>query len=288
MHIWLFNPPVQRQGRSIGNIIENLFYNSPPLGIGFIAAVLEGEGHRVTITDCPVEGMQVADLERLARRLAPDLVGVTAVTPAFEQALAAAGVVRRALGPRVPICIGGPHMSGTPELMAQHEVFDFGVVGEGELTMQEVVRRLEAGKDYHDVPGVVTRQEGALHLAPPRPLLEDLDVLPFPARHLFSLYKYRAMPNDQYRQPKTSIITSRGCPFLCTFCDKRTFGARYRARSPGLVVDEMHYLEEAFGIRDLAFVDSTFTPNRQRITALLDEMERRPYSPRRSWCACAA
>jgi len=279
MKIWLLNPPIKRKRPgSIGGIIDSLFYNSPPLGLAYLAAVLEQNGHQVTITDFPVEGLYINDVPELLRQLSPDLVGISSVTSSFPSALLTARAVRNAVGARVPIGIGGPHMSGNPEIIQQHPVFDFGVVGEGELTLRELVSNLAAGRDLDGIAGVVTCRDNELIFGPPRARIDDLDSLPFPARHLLSLRKYRPMPNDEYRRPKTATITSRGCPFLCTFCDKRTFGDKYRSNSPARIVDEMHHLVQEYGIKDLAFVDSTFTPNRKRITGLLDEMERRPPS----------
>ena len=244
MRIWLVNPPVirERTGRA-GSIVQSLFFNSPPLGLAHIAAVLEQDGHQVWITDCPVELMSVDELADEARRIEPDLVGITSTTSFFDRAVASAVAVRGAL-PHVSLCIGGPHFNANPELLLQHAQFDFGVRGEGELTLSEVVGRIDRGQEYGEVPGVVTVQDDQLHLAPPRALIPDLDVLPMPSRHLLPLKRYRPMPNDQTELPKTSMVSSRGCPFQCIFCDKATYGASYRSFSPARVVEEMHVLED--------------------------------------------
>jgi len=287
MDIWLVNPPIHAPRGPLGGIVQSLFYNSPPLGLAYIAAVLEREGHRPSITDCPVERLSVQDLPDLARRKAPDLVGLSAMTPSFPEAMASARAIRSALGPSVPICIGGPHVTANPEALLECRDLDFAVQGEGEVTLLEVARRLEAGRAVDAVPGVVTRRDDALHFAPPRPLLEDLDWLPMPARHLLPLHRYRPMPNDEFRRPKTSVISSRGCPFRCIFCDKHVFGRSYRSHSPARIVAELHHLKDRYGIRDVAFVDSTFTPNRRRLRAVLDAMEESP--PPLSWtCSCRA
>jgi len=287
MRIWLVNPPVIRERPSaVAAVVQSLFFNSPPLGLAYIAAVLEQRGHRVWITDCPVERMTAQDLEALAVRIDPDLVGLTSTTSYFDQAVAAAQVIRRAL-PHVDVCIGGPHFNANPDLLLHHEEFAFGVRGEGEFTVAELVGRLEQGKEIHDVPGVVTAQGDELYFAPAREPVPDLDVLPMPARHLLPIKNYMPLPNDHHLLPKTSMVTSRGCPFQCIFCDKATFGASYRSFSPERIVQEMHHLEDTFGIRDIAFVESTFTPTKKRVDAVLTAMEADP--PKATWtCSCRA
>lgn len=287
MKIWLVNPP-ENQSKSTGifSIIQNLFYNSPPLGLAYLGAVLEKSGHKVMITDSPVEKVYLNNLPRIAKNFSPDLIGLTSTTTFFAQALAGARLLKKEL-PNTPICIGGPHLNANKEMLLDYDCFDYGVIGEGENTLVEIADNLEQNKNTDNIPGTVSVQNGELHFAPPRSLIEDLDDLPFPARHLLPIDKYRPMPNDQYRLPKTSMITSRGCPFKCIFCDKSTFGGSYRAMSAKKVVDEMHLLKKDFGINEVAFVDSTFTPNKKQISQFLDEIEKRPLDM--TWtCSCRA
>ena len=287
MHIWLINPPVKRdEPTKLGAVIENLFFNSPPLGLLSLAAVLEEEGHRVTVTDAPVHGLTARGLGQMAPGLQPDLVGFTATTSYHDIAVEGAREIKQTL-PRVPVCIGGPHFNAHPDFLVRYPAFDFGVRGEGEYTLRDVVETLGRGEEIAQIPGVVTAQDGEVHFAPFRPPVENLDDLPFPARHLVDLTRYRPLPNDENRLPKSSIIGSRGCPFSCIFCDKATFGKSYRARSPQKVVEEMHILANDFGVRDVAIVDSTFTPNKRRLLAMLDAMEANP--PPTTWtCSCRA
>jgi anaerobic magnesium-protoporphyrin IX monomethyl ester cyclase len=281
MKVWLLNPPVLRDRPSaIGAVVENMFYNSPPLGLGYLAAVLERAGHRVAITDAAVERMNVRAVGDMARQQCPDLVGITSTTSYFDRAVASAKEIRQAL-PEVPIVLGGPHINASPTDLLEHPEFSFGVKGEGEETLLEVVDRLDHGKEVDDVPGVVIVRDGQVRFAPPRPLIPDLNVLPMPARHLLPITKYVPLPNDEYRIPKTAMITSRGCPFQCIFCAKGTFGSTYRGFNAQRVVEEIHHLEDRYGINDIAIVDSTFMPNKKRIRGILDEMEKNP--PRATW-----
>lgn len=274
MKIWLINPPetIQKQ-RSMRSVVQNLYYNSPPLGLAYLAAYMERRGHDLTITDCPVENTGPEELVFLSQKVKPDLIGFTSTTTHFHSAVAAAETLR-STQLQVPICIGGPHFNANPELLLEHDCFDFGVRGEGELTFDEVVGNLENGTGFQDVPGVVTAGDGDLVFAAPRERIKDLDTLPFPARHLLPLNKYSAMPNDQYNLPKASAITSRGCPFHCSFCDKSTFGDVYRKVSADRIVEEMHLLHDQYGIRDIAFVDSLFAPHKKWLALFLDALEK--------------
>jgi len=276
MRVWLVNPPTQgSRSPGINGIVDTLFYNSPPLGLAYLAAVLEAEGHQVTITDAPVERLDVAAVVSLGRDLRPDLIGLTATTTYLPSAMETALGLRAVL-PAATIGLGGPHLSAHPGLLLDHPVLDFGVCGEGERTLAELAAALEASEPIDAIPGVVVVRDGRLQVAAPRPLIQDLDVLPMPARHLLPLQRYRPLPNDQLHLPKTSLIVSRGCPFFCTFCDKSTFGDGYRAHSPQRVVAEMREVFQRWGVRDIAFVDSTFTPFPGRLEAVLDAMEADP------------
>jgi radical SAM superfamily enzyme YgiQ (UPF0313 family) len=280
MRVLLINPPTRRRPSPIGPIIRTLFYNSPPLGLAYLAAVLEQDGHEVTIVDCLVRDTSLAELAARAKALAPELIGITSTTPYYHAARETAAALH-AVAPGASIGLGGAHVTANPELLLTDDCFSFGVRGEGELTLREIAACLAAGNDYRDVPGVVTVDQGSLRFAPPREYIENLDALPPPARRLLPIRDYRPLPNDQHRLPKTSMISSRGCPYGCVFCDKQVFGSRYRSHSPQRIVAEMHALEREFGVRDIAFVDSTFTPNRARVEAVLDAMEADP--PRATW-----
>ncbi len=283
MRVWLINPPLAApRGGRIGAISRNLFFNSPPLGLAYIAAVLERDGHDVTLTDAAVEGLDLAGLVGRAAQVAPTLIGLTATSLHAAEASRVARALRQTL-PGVKVILGGPHINARPELLLDHPEFDLGVLGEGETTTLELVRALEGGGDWDDVAGTVQARDGELLRAAPRAPLAELDQLPLPARHLLPIFDYRPLPNDQRVLPKTSAISSRGCPFQCIFCDKAVFGHAYRSFSPGRVVEEIHHLEERFGIRDIAFVDSTFTPTRDRLEGVLDAMETDP--PKATWTA---
>lgn len=275
--VMLINPPVtERQRRGpIGPVIRNLYFNSPPLGLAYLAAVLEREGIPVGLMDAAVEGFSMAETVERVRAFAPDVVGVTSTTNFFGNALELAGMLKAAL-PALPVIIGGPHATRNAEaILVEHACFDAVCVGEGERTILELVNALGGGMSMTDVNGIAFKADGKPRLTSPREFIENLDEVPMPARHLLPLAKYIPQPNDGPYVPKFAMITSRGCPYECIFCDHGIFGVSYRSFSAKRIVDEVEQLVTRFGARDIAFVDSLFMPTVKRVRDVVAEIRRR-------------
>jgi len=274
--VLLINPPItsdQRRG-PLGPVIKSLYFNSPPLGLAYIAAVLERDGIRVGLIDAAVEDLSVEQTVDRIREFAPDLVGLTSTTNFFCNAEELAHLIR-ARCPGVKILIGGPHVASTCETVLEDPAFDFACLGEGEYTTLELVHALNAGGDLGEIPGLAFRVDGRLVRTATRPLIENLDDLPLPARHLLPLALYVPQPNDGPYLPKAAMISSRGCPFRCTFCDHGIYGNTYRSLSSTRIVDEMQELVHRYGIRDIAFVDSLFMISAKRVNSITEEIVRR-------------
>lgn len=274
--VFLVNPPAsdsQRRGPA-REIIRNLFFNSPPLGLAYIAAVLEREGVSVRLMDAGVEGLTPREVTARVVDERPPIVGIGATSNFFGNALRLAQLVRAAL-PETFIVVGGPHGSSCAAEVMSHEVFDAVVIGEGELTTRDLVAAVLGGADLSGVLGIAYRDGDQVVHNPPRPLIEDLDELPFPARHLLPLDLYVPQPNDGPYLPKHAMVSSRGCPYRCTFCDHGTYGVSYRSASPERIVDEMEELVSRYGARDIAFVDSLFMVSKERVRRIIDAMRRR-------------
>ncbi len=272
----LVNPPItgaQREGY-LGPVIKNLYFNSPPLGITYIAAVLERDGVPVRLIDAAVEELTLTQTVDRIRASGATITGITSTTNFFGNAVNLASRLRDAL-PGMTILIGGPHVTTNTETAMAHTVFDIACIGEGEMTCLELVHAISERTGLESVKGIAFRREGKLIRTEPRPLIENLDDLPPPARHLLPLDKYVPQPNDGPYLPKAAMISSRGCPYPCVFCDHGTFGSRYRSLSPCRIVDEMEELVARHGIRDIAFVDSLFMINRDRVLAIVDEIQKR-------------
>ena len=158
-------------------------------------------------------------------------------------------------------------------------VFDYGVLGEGEATLEELCRALAAAGDLGSVAGLAWRKDGQLAVNPPRPPLDDLDLVPFPAYDLIpDLSVYAPPPCNYQKTPVANVITSRGCPNQCTFCDRAVFGRRLRQRSAENIAAEIELLMTAHRVREIAFVDDTFTIRPKRIRELFAILDQRRLS----------
>lgn len=168
--------------------------------------------------------------------------------------------------------LGGPHAHLFPEETIQLNGVDFVVLGEGERTFKSLLDHIEEPTELRNVPGLVFRNgQETIRTGTPLPI-EDLDSLPFPARHLTQIHKYRSLL--ALRDPVTSLFTSRGCPFKCAFCDKPHLGRRFRARSARNVVDEIEQCVR-MGINDFLIYDDTFTVYKGRVLEICDEIQKR-------------
>ncbi len=275
MRIILVNSPIDsvlRDGH-VDPVTSYLFYNSAPLGLLYIAAVLERAGHTVACVDAPAEKLDIPATIRRCEDFKPDIVGLGSNTVVFESAKEFGDALKAAM-PSVPLVLGGYHVTLLPNEAMQHRCFDVGVIHEGEFTMLDLVDHYAGRKALEDVEGVVYRDDGGTIVhTKPRSKFKKLDELPFPARYLLPANLYKPVPVDQHGLPKFSMVTSRGCPHACGFCQKSRSG--YRGRSPAFVVDEMEHLIRDFGAQDIAFVDSLFCANKKRVMAICKEIMRR-------------
>ncbi len=247
MRITLLNPPLnQNTSRRLGPIAGNLFYNSPPLGLCYLAAVLKEKNHEVEIIDAAVEGLSVDKVIRRITNFSPRIVGMTTFTVSTHSSYELAREIKARL-PEAKIVIGGPHITSNPGDLLEHPEIDIAVIGEGEITFKELIESLDKGADIDGIKGLAYNVDGKIFFAPPRGFISDLDILPFPARHLVPIRLYKPQPNDQKRLPKLSMISSRGCPYSCIFCDKNVFKNTDRSFSPRYSVDEMLQLAKDVG-----------------------------------------
>ncbi|MBF0463795.1 MAG: cobalamin-dependent protein [Nitrospirae bacterium] len=237
-----------------------------PLGIYYIAAYLRTQGFVAAVTDAEALKLTEDDIIKEIRDFAPGFVGISSTTVAFHRALTTARLIKEKF-PDVLIILGGPHVTSNYEHAMSFEAFDYGVVGEGEATVLELLNALYEGRPVADIKGIVYRDtNGKLLNTGRREYIQDLDTLPYPAFDLISdINLYKPPPSNYKTLPVVNMITSRGCPSGCTFCDKNIFGRMYRKRSAQNVFDEIMYLWEKYRIREIAFVDDTFLVNKQRI-----------------------
>ena len=245
----------------------------PGVGTLVLAAVARERGHRAHVVDGKRTGTPVEEVARAVAAHAPDHVGIGATTISITNAAAIALRVRQ-LVPQAVVTVGGPHVSAVPErTLEMFTGFDYGVVGEGERSYFALVDALDAGHDPRGVAGLVWRDGAVVRANARAPYLdgEELDALPEPAWDLVRDFPLRFQPNVfNYRAtPVASLVTSRGCPFSCTFCDRSTSGRRGRFHSVDYVMRLCTRLA-GLGVRHVLFYDDLFTVNKPRVVELCE------------------
>jgi anaerobic magnesium-protoporphyrin IX monomethyl ester cyclase len=242
-----------------------------PLGIGYLAAILEKNGYDVNVIDCQALKLTLNEVENELHKRQPDVVGLTSTTLTYKPALEIIKVAKKTL-PNCLTVIGGSHVTFWDDKALQEcPQLDLVVRKEGENTLLELMQKLEANKSFSDVLGITYRKGEKIVRTPDRPYIEDLDSLPFPAFHLFPLKQFNKYGNIIF-----PVMTSRGCVFWCEFCTAvRMFGRKYRMRSPKKVVDEIEFLYKKYGEKQYTFYDDAFTVDQARTEEICNEILRR-------------
>ena len=266
MKVFLINPS---HGEVYGKLTPP---DHPHLGLAYIAAALETEKHTVRIIDIDAEALTNIELANIIEAEKPDMVGITATTPVFYSALRIAEIVK--MNSSTHTVIGGMHATLMPMECAENRFIDFVVIGEGEKTIIDIINSIHDRSDFSNVKGLVYKKGKQIIQNQVREPIQDLDAIPFPARHLFKnqIYTYP----DALKYPACPIITSRGCPGNCTFCTaKFLHGKKFRCRSVENVLDEIESLIKDYGVREIHIWDDNFVTNRNRVLAFRDGIIKR-------------
>jgi len=242
-----------------------------PLGLGYLAAVLEKKGYDVNVIDCQALHLTLSDVEKELGKRKPDIVGLTSTTLTYKSALNIIKVAKDVL-PDCLTIIGGSHATfWDEEALNECPQLDIIVRGEGETTLLEIAKKVENGKSFHDVVGTTCRKGDDIIKNPDRPHIEDLESLPYPAFHLWPIEHFK-----KYGKIIFPVMTSRGCTFWCDFCSAvRMFGRKYRMRSPQKVVDELEFLYKKYGEDQYTFYDDAFTVDQSRTEEICNEILKR-------------
>jgi radical SAM superfamily enzyme YgiQ (UPF0313 family) len=256
--------------------ITDIANRMAPQGILSIAAYLAREGHEIFVYDCLGPRAPV-DLNAQARAILafrPQIVGFSATTSSFPDAADLAQKIKEQCPAIITIC-GGVHASALEgRLLKEYPALDYLVTGEGELTMAELAAGLDAAK----IKGLIWRKGTDVIVNEPRPQIADLDSLPFPAYE-----KLAGFPHDYHLPlfsyiniPGATMITSRGCMYQCSYCDRSVFKKGFRYNSANYIYEHMKHLRTKFGVRHINIYDDLFTANRPRIVELCDKLTRLP------------
>ncbi len=276
--VLLINPPVLNPGK-----VKKIRATSPPTGLLSLAAFLEHKGAAVRILDLALQPELIIALEK--EFINPTaLVGITSTTNTIGSALDIAKHIKER-NPGAFVVFGGPHPSVLPEDVLKHDQVDCVVIGEGELLLYELFSSYSKNDSWKSAEGIAFISDGKLVINPHSNFIEDLDSLPFPARHLVPFKKYCSSPVSYKRLPSTPVITSRGCPYKCTFCSNPVHGRCVRNRSPENIIEELKILKRDYGIRDINFWDDTFTLNKKRVAEICNLLIKEKLDL--TWC-CAS
>lgn len=273
---------------------ENLV---PPLGIAYIAAVMEKENYQVKILDLAAEdfdhsedfgngfiiiGLSYPKTRKLIEEYSPDIVGVSCLFSTQFKAMTNLCRMVKEINPAIVTVVGGEHPSALPRQSLQNPYVDYVGIGEGEYVFRDLVDALNRGADVSGLDGLGYKKDGEIFINPKTQFIDNLDELPMPARHLLPMHTYFKVNLPQgatsLRTPNTSLLTSRGCKAKCVFCASTHFwGPKYRERSPENVLAEIELLVKEYGVKEISFLDDNLTYNKKRAMAIFQGMIDRKY-----------
>lgn len=282
MKIWVLNPPFlanfSRSQRSPAVTKSGTLYF--PIWLAFATGVLEQAGHDVTLTDAPARGLTDKDILKMGKSMQPGLIIMDTSTPSIRNDIHIAGALKEAL-PNALIVFVGTHVSALPEeTLLASEAVDAVARREYDYTVRELAGVLEKDPNrgtevFAGIDGLSWRKDGAVIHNPDRPFIENLDELPWVSRvyakhlHISDYFN----PNAPY--PMVTLITSRGCPFLCRFCvyPQTMTGRNYRLRSIEDVIEEISFVQKTFPkVKSIFFEDDTLTVNKKRLLAFSEAL----------------
>ena len=233
-----------------------------PLGLGYIASYLMQKGYK----DISIHSATFESDKKIVKEAAlADIVGITAMSPMMTHANILASAIKRK-NPKAIIVLGGFHPSALPEATLNNKNIDFVVRGEGEETFYELVKAAEKMHGFEDISGISYRYDGRVIHNQPRELIDDLDTIPYPARHLFGQKDFTRKYYQYLGERRVTVLSSRGCPFECRFCSSQCVWARkWRSRSAKSIIIEIKDLIDRYNVEYIDFLDGIFTLNKQRV-----------------------
>nr|WP_320161273.1 radical SAM protein [uncultured Methanoregula sp.] len=245
---------------------------NPPLGFAYIAAAAEKHGHSVIIIDAESENIMIEDIISKVSEFSPDIIGYTVTSPTFDLTTEFAKKIKNTF-PTVPTVVGGVHLAiFQKSVLEENPVYDFGIIGDGEEAVPELLSAIAKNGDFSTVKGLIWRKEGVVIQNEIRIPEKNLDKYPLPARHLLKNELYlRNVPHKGY-VVSASVMASRGCPYDCIYCAVKKIpnGTMVRFRSPQNILDELTYIVKTLKITHIMFNDDCLTFRKVELLELCD------------------
>ena len=292
MKILLIKPPLDLFDFEVASIV-------PPLGLAYIAGFLEKHGYDARILDTIAEdtkpkhikdnlyhwGLSYEKINEFILKEKPDVVGIGCLfSSQFRNSMIVAKYAKNAGS---IVVVGGTHASANPEELLKSGYIDYVVLGEGEETVLELVKKLEKKKSVMDIDGLAYKHRGKIHVNQKTKYIKDIDTIPMPARHLLPMKKYLELGSGHgpsiMKTPCTTVITSRGCPFNCVFCSTHNvWGKNWRGRNAVKVVDEIEEVVKKYNVKEIHFDDDNISLDRERMEQICNEIIERGLKIK--WC----
>lgn len=247
---------------------------SPPLGLGYLASALENDEHWVKIFDFTKKHYKAEDAGRIILQEKPDIIGLSITTQKFVSAKKLIEFLKNK-NRNIPVIVGGVHITALPEYSLQELKADYGIAGEGERSLPELIKKVQnKEKDFTNIRGLIYRENAKIKINKPQDIIERLDELPYPAWHLIDPRDYPPNPWQLfYRKfPVAPILTTRGCPYSCIYCCINTVPVKYRLRSAKYIVDEIEYLKNNFKIKEFHILDDCFNLYKEHVISFCEEI----------------
>ncbi len=245
----------------------------PPIGLMYVASALEKAGFTVQMLDNYLMNKPAQEFEQLIANLNPLMVGITCGSATFARCVETAEIIKKTK-PECTVVVGGWHASYLPETLLAHPAIDYVVMGEGERAITQLAKALvnDDLTQASAVPGVACRGNSGTILNP-SVFIENMDEIPYPARHLLPLEQYDRTIEFLDAKPADVMSISRGCVFNCGFCETRKlWGNICRGFSPQRVIGEIEDLMSRFGTKGIYFINDNFTLRKEKTKELCNLM----------------
>ncbi len=241
----------------------------PNLSLGYVAGALQEEGHEVLFLDSMASNLSLNDVVEKLNEFKPEVMMFSLTTYLIHETHEIIRFLKAKFN--VPVIVGGHHVGLYPKETINKEGIDIGIIGEAEKTVVELISALENKKSLSEIEGIVYMRNNKLNITKTRKKIKNLDEIPFPARNLMPMEIYYSFISK--KKNYTIMMTSRGCPFQCSFCEQRTGDIRYR--SPKNVVDEIEECVNKYDVKEIDFFDPLFTINKKRVLGICKEIQKR-------------